>query len=88
MKMGAKEFRERFSEVTRSGQAIQVTHHGEVIGTFIPRRRDPERVEAALASIERWQEEMRANGVDLEGTLASIGLDPWGEPLDSGSMRE
>jgi antitoxin (DNA-binding transcriptional repressor) of toxin-antitoxin stability system len=83
MKMGIKEFRERLSEVVQSGQGVVVTNHGKVVGIFTPLRpKDPERVRAAAASIRRWQEEMKAKGVDLEGVLADMGLDPWGVPLD------
>jgi antitoxin (DNA-binding transcriptional repressor) of toxin-antitoxin stability system len=83
MKMGIKEFRERLSEVVRKGEPIVVTSHGKVLGTFAPLRpKDPEQVRRAAESIRRWQEEMKAKGVDLEAELAAMGLDPWGVPLD------
>jgi antitoxin (DNA-binding transcriptional repressor) of toxin-antitoxin stability system len=88
MKMGIKEFRERLSEIVRKGDPVVVTHHGKVVGTFAPLRpKDPERVRRAAESIRRWQEDMRAKGVDLEGVLADMGLDPWGEPLDDTPRR-
>ncbi len=83
MRMGIKEFRERLSEVVQQGEPIVITNHGKVLGTFAPLRpKDPERVRHAAASIQRWQEEMKAKGVDLEAELAAMGLDPWGMPLD------
>lgn len=86
--MGIKEFRERLSEVVQGSEAVIVTHHGKVVGTFAPlRSKDPARVRKAAESIRRWQEEMKAKGVDLEGVLADMGLDPWGEPLDDASRR-
>ena len=81
-KMGIKEFRERLSEVAQGTEIIDVTHHGRVVGTFKPRRTDPELIRRVGESIQRWQDEMRAKGVDLEAELRSIGLDPWGEPLE------
>lgn len=88
MRMGIKEFRERLSEIVQGGEAVVVTHHGKVVGTFAPLRpKDPERARRAAESIQRWQEDMRARGVDLEGVLAEMGLDPWGEPLDDASRR-
>lgn len=83
MKMGIKEFRERLSEVVRSGEPIVVTNHGKVLGTFAPLRpKDPERVRAAAESIRRWQEEMKTKGIDLEAELAAMGVSPDGTPLD------
>ncbi len=44
------------------------------------------RARRAAASNRQWQEDMRAKGVDLEAVLANMGLDPWGEPLDAGTV--
>jgi len=83
MKMGIKEFRERLSEVVQIGEPVVVTNHGKVLGTFAPLRpKDPTRVRQAAESIRRWQDEMRANGVDLEAELAAMGISPDGTPLD------
>lgn len=81
MKMGIKEFRERLSEVAHGTEPIDITHHGRVLGTFRPRRRDPAKIRAAAESIRRWQEEMKAKGVDLEAELAAMGIAPDGAPL-------
>lgn len=82
MKMGIKEFRERLSEVARGNQPVQLTHHGEVVGTYIPKRKyDAAAAKRALADHLRWQDEMRGRGVDLESALADMGLDPYGMPL-------
>lgn len=83
MRMGIKEFRDRLSEVTKGTAMIDVTHRGRIVGTFTPRLRDPEKIRAAAASIERWQNEMKERGIDLEAELAALGLDPWGEQLDA-----
>jgi len=83
MKMGIKEFRERLSEVVQMGEAVVVTNHGKVIGTFAPLRpKDPARVRRAAESIGRWQAEMKAKGVDLGAELAAMGISPDGTPLD------
>ena len=83
MKMGIKEFRERLSEIVRKGEPVVITNHGKVVGTFAPLRpKDPERVHQAAESIRRWQEEMKAKGVDLEAALAAEGIAPDGTPLD------
>ncbi|GAA0726740.1 hypothetical protein [Sphingomonas japonica] len=83
MKIGIKEFRERLSEIARGGEVVDITNHGRIIGTFTPRVRDADKMRAAAESIRRWQEDMKATGVDLEAELAALGLDPWGEPLDA-----
>jgi antitoxin (DNA-binding transcriptional repressor) of toxin-antitoxin stability system len=88
MKMGIKEFRERLSEVVQSGHGVVVTNHGKVVGIFTPLRpKDPKRVRQAAESIRRWQEEMKAKGVDLEADLATEGIAPDGTPLDDRAGR-
>jgi GTP-sensing pleiotropic transcriptional regulator CodY len=87
MKLGVKEFRHRLTEVLHGSEAVDITHHGRVIGTFRPRKINLDRARQALESNRRWQEEMRAKGIDLEGVLADMGLDPWGEPLNDSSDR-
>lgn len=39
MKLGVKEFRERFSEVAEGQEPVFVTKNGRVIGTYDPLRR-------------------------------------------------
>ena len=87
MKLGVKEFRHRLTEVLHGTETVDITHHGRVIGTFRPRKIDPGRARAAAESNRRWQEDMRARGVDLDGVLADMGLDPWGVPLNDSSDR-
>jgi hypothetical protein len=87
MKMGVKEFRDRLTEVLHGNETVDITHHGRTLGTFRPRKPDLERARRAAESVRRWQEDMRAKGVDLEGMLADMGLDPWGEPLDDAPRR-
>jgi antitoxin (DNA-binding transcriptional repressor) of toxin-antitoxin stability system len=83
MKLGIKEFRERISEVTELGDVVVVTNHGRPVASYAPfRRKDPERVRKAAESIIAWQDDLRAKGVDLDGMLATLGLDPMGVPLD------
>jgi hypothetical protein len=87
MKLGVKEFRHRLTEVLHGSEPVDITHHGRILGTFRPRKVNLERARAAVESNRRWQEEMRAKGIDLEGVLAGMGLDPWGEPLNDASDR-
>lgn len=89
MKMGVREFRERISEVVDGVETVEVTKNGRKVGTYTPERRprDPAIARAALQSIERWQAEMKAKGVDLEAELSAMGLSPWGEPLDDHAGR-
>lgn len=84
MKMGIKEFRERISEVTEIGDPVLVTHHGQPVASYKPfRRKDPEQVRLAAAAIRQWQDEMRADGIDLEAILADLGMDAMGNSLDA-----
>jgi antitoxin (DNA-binding transcriptional repressor) of toxin-antitoxin stability system len=83
VKMGIKEFRERISEVTASGEPVVITNHGKPVGSFAPfKRKDPKKIQETAEEIMKWQDEMRAKGIDLEAVLSGLGLDPWGVPLD------
>lgn len=81
--MGIKEFRERISEVTAAGEPVVITNHGKPVGSYAPfKRKDPKKVKEAAEKVARWQEEMKAKGIDLDAAMADMGLDPWGVPLD------
>jgi antitoxin (DNA-binding transcriptional repressor) of toxin-antitoxin stability system len=83
MKLGIKEFRERVSELTNSGDPVVVTNHGKPVASFAPfRRKDPEAIRKAADEIANWQAEIRAKGIDPEKILAGLGLDAWGAPID------
>lgn len=82
MKMGIKEFRERLGEIARGDRPIEVTDRGRTVGTYRPRRQaNHEAAHEAVRDIADWQAEMRVRGVDLDGILADLGMDPDGNPL-------
>ena len=83
MMMGIKEFRSKLSEIASGDEAVEVTNHGRVVGTFLPARKraSAAEVSAALARLDAWREARRAEGHDLEAMLASLGLDELGAPL-------
>lgn len=88
MKMGIKDFRERLGQLARGEESVELTDRGKVIGTYTPRPRlDLDRARAAAKSIQRWQDDLRARGVDPEDWLAELGLDPYGMPLDDDRTR-
>lgn len=84
MKMGVKEFRERFSELTEGSEPILVTKNGRIVGRFLPHHaklaKDVD-LEAWAARLEDWRDEWKANTSDWRERLASYGLDDDGEPL-------
>lgn len=84
MKMGIKEFRERISEVTDAGEAVLVTNHGHLVGSYLPlHRKDPERIRKAATEMASWQDDARSRGVDLDKMLTQLGLDHMGSPIDA-----
>lgn len=83
MKMGIKEFRERIGELAEGEAVIELTKHGKVVGQYRPKRPfDAEAARKAMATIQRWQDDLRAKGIEPEDWLAEMGLNPMGEPLD------
>ena len=83
--MGIREFRERLGEIARSGQSVELTDRGRMIGTYTPwPQPDPVRLaraREAAAEIDRWQNDLRQQGINTEDWLADMGMDPWGIPL-------
>jgi hypothetical protein len=84
MKMGIKEFRERFSELAEGSIPVLVTKNGRAVGTYDPFMRAPANkldwaaLEAELAGIKaHWI----ADTPDWRERLASIGLDENGEDI-------
>lgn len=56
-----------------------VKNHDRVVGWYVPvKRPTPEAVERTIAGLEA----VRAEGRDLDAELASLGMDPYGNPLD------
>lgn len=84
MKMGVKEFRERFSEIAEGSEPVFITKNGRVVGKYDPlsapksNAGDWASVEARLAEVRR---EWRAKTPDWRDRLASIGLDENGEEI-------
>jgi antitoxin (DNA-binding transcriptional repressor) of toxin-antitoxin stability system len=84
MKMGVKEFRERFSEVAEGSEPILVTKNGRIVGKYDPSarskpdKRDWDALEAKLGTIRsNW----KARTPDWRERMAGIGLDENGEDL-------
>lgn len=84
MKIGVKEFRERFSEIAEGNELVFVTKNGRVVGKYQPvrdrdeRARDWAEIEAKL---EAFRREWRSRTPDWRERLGTIGLGPDGEPL-------
>mgnify|MGYP001544205445 CR=1 FL=1 len=85
MKMGIKEFRERFSQVATGDETVLVTKSGRVVGRYTPFRAKP----AEDIDLDRWQADIKARQVewrertpDWVERMAAYGLGPDGELLD------
>lgn len=86
MKLGVKEFRERFSEVAQGDESVIVTHHGRVVGRFMPEKRaklSREEIAEWAAQMSEAQRRWRANTPDWRERLAALGMDEDGEPLET-----
>ena len=86
MKLGIKEFRERLSEVAHGDEPVIVTHHGRVLGRYLPERAGaPAKLdtEAWVSRLEELRDEWRAQTPDWRERMTSIGLDPDEDMLES-----
>jgi antitoxin (DNA-binding transcriptional repressor) of toxin-antitoxin stability system len=84
MKLGVKEFRERFSELAAGEEPVLVTKSGQVIGRYVPLHVKPaEKIDTKkwLAAIEERQAEWKAKTPDWKQRMAAYGLGPDGELL-------
>ncbi len=86
MKLGVKEFRERFSEIAEGAEQVFVTKNGRIVGEYQPmmgtaeRVRDWEAIETKLAKI---RDDWKANTPDWEQRMKDNGFGPDGEILDT-----
>ena len=85
MQMGIKEFRERLGEVARGEEPISITHHGRIVGHYVPvegPRISTEGLDEWLSARARfraawqqknedWQDQLLRKGWDEEGELYS-----------------
>ena len=81
MKMGVKEFREKMSEVLHGRDAVMITHHGRMVGTYRPASTGAAAFDWDdwLAGRDRLREEWRAATPDWRARMAAIGLDENGD---------
>ena len=90
MKMGIKEFRERISEVADGREAVTVTHHGRVVGHYVPvdrRRLEEPQFSGWLAARERFRRGWQAANPDWRERLERMGWDDEGEPFENDPRR-
>ena len=83
MKMGIKEFRERLGEVAVGTEPVSLTHHGRVVGHYLPvdRRRVADGdLDNWVAARDRFRARWKASNPDWEDQLLRVGLDEEGEP--------
>lgn len=83
MKMGVKEFRERFSEVAVGEEPVMVTKNGQVIGRYLPEHRPlmrPSDLAGWVAELENSRDRWRAATPDWRERSLAVGLLP--EDLD------
>ena len=85
MKMGVKEFRERFSEIADGSEPVLVTKNGRVVGRYAPMSVasfDKARWDGIEARLERFREDWKARTPDWRERLAAMGFDEHGDPIE------
>lgn len=85
MKMGVKEFRERFSELAEGAEPVLITKNGRVVGRYAPMTAtgfDQSRWDEIDARLERFRDDWKARTPDWRARLAASGFD------ESGSLVE
>lgn len=90
MKMGIKEFRERLAQVAAGSESVSVTHHGRVVGHYLPvdgRKLDVSELDGWVAARERFRNRWKAANPDWRDQLTRMGWDEEGEPYDNDPRR-
>lgn len=85
MKMGVKEFRERFSEVAEGRERVFVTKNGRIVGRYdplTPEGRNAIDWDAINARLAAFRAAWQARTPDWRERLAGIGMDENGDPLE------
>lgn len=85
MKLGVKEFRERFSEIAEGDEQVFVTKNGRIVGQYMPTRTPDERVRnwaKIQADLAEFREQWKARTPDWEQRMADYGLTPDGDPVN------
>lgn len=85
MKMGVKEFRERFSDVAEGSERVFVTKNGRIVGRYdplTPVSATPIDWDAIDARLAAFRDAWRAQTPDWRDKMASIGLDENGDPIE------
>jgi len=84
VKLGIREFRERLTELAHGDEPVVVTHHGKVLGRYVPARsKSAEKIDtqAWAAELERGRDEWRSRTPDWRDRMAAYGLTPDGETI-------
>lgn len=90
MKMGIKEFRERLGQVAAAGQPVCVTHHGRIVGHYVPvdsRKAADVDLDRWVAARDRFRARWKAANPDWGDQLLKMGWDEAGEPYANDSRR-
>lgn len=85
MKMGVKEFRERFSELAEGSEPVLITKNGRVVGRYAPLAAgafDQSRWDEINARLARFRDDWKARTPDWKERLAAFGFDENGEPFE------
>ena len=90
MKMGIKEFRERLGEVARGEEPVSVTHHGRVVGHYLPvdgPKLSTGDLDAWVSARARFRAEWQAKNADWRDQLTRMGWDEEGELFSDDPRR-
>jgi hypothetical protein len=82
-RIGIKEFRDNFTKIAREATGpVYVTNQNKIVGTYTPKRHDPEALRQLMGTIEKMRADCLARGIDLEAEYRALGYNEWGEPIE------
>lgn len=90
MKMGIKEFRERIGQVALGNEPVCLTHHGRVVGHYLPidgRRVADADLSEWVTARDRFRARWKTANPDWEDQLLQLDLDGEGEPSSNDPRR-
>jgi hypothetical protein len=82
-RIGIKELRDNFTKIAREATGpVYVTNQNKIVGTYTPKRQDPDALRRLMETIDKMRAEIKVSGIDVFAVMHELGMTEDGEPID------